>query len=159
MRLSCVVALPTDAELLECHHEDAGVFLLTLEANAPADLERFVLARRREWWQPPTQRPWRCLDHLLSFVVRQIEGATSRALFGTADLVASEGEVDQFESRRRMAHGDATSSAASAQGQITRIGEYHGRAITDLYGETHAKDAQNALAAIGLTTRPASTRS
>ena len=100
IRVACVVALPTDEEVREAAADDAGVYLLTYQESSPVEFTRFVQERKVVWHREPRQKVWRCLDHLMQYVVRLVESHTSRESHGRADMLISDSEAAQFAARR-----------------------------------------------------------
>ena len=64
VRLSLLIALPTDMEVSAIGAADAGEYLLELRSS-PDELAEFVERRKRSWWQEPTQQAGRCVEHLI----------------------------------------------------------------------------------------------
>ena len=73
LRVSTMIALPTDAELVETNAKDAGEYILILQESAPQEFKTFVQTRRQDWDKPSKQQPARCLDHLMNYIIRIIE--------------------------------------------------------------------------------------
>lgn len=74
---------------------------LTLSSTAAArgkpSLEQFVAARKGNWQSEPRQRVWRCVAHLIAYVLRTVEGNATHA---ARDRALSESEVEEFAERR-----------------------------------------------------------
>ena len=104
VRLSTMVALPTDAEVRELGAKDAGEFLLTFEEKSPSQFRAMVERRKQDWTQEPKQGVARCLEHLLSYVVRVIE----LSVVSNSDSVVQDAEVRRFVAGRgksnRLSH-------------------------------------------------------
>ena len=98
-RVSTLVALPTDDELEAMGAPDAGAFLLTLLADSPTETRLFMQERRGSLWTEPRQQPWRCIDHLLTFIARIVEDNV--AGHGVRDGEISEVEVRRFAMQRQ----------------------------------------------------------
>ena len=54
-----------------------------------------------DWQQEPRQSSHKCLEHLITLVVRTIENNTSRVHYGEADSKVSAKEAAQFLKKRR----------------------------------------------------------
>ena len=98
VRLSLMIALPTDAEIEAVGAQDAGDYLLALRASQH-EMRTFIEARKRPWYKEPTQQAGRCVDHLLSLVTRIVELNTR----GAKDLVVSRDEANAFARRGAQA--------------------------------------------------------
>ena len=98
VRLSTMTGWPTDAEIDRAGYTDAGELLLSLQPF-PAVYERFVAAHAAAWDEEPRQPIERCVDHLISWVIRVVEGAlygVSGCVFGGEDMRLTEKEVAAF---------------------------------------------------------------
>ena len=98
VRLACVIALPTDAELEEAQAADAGEYLFALMDCG--DVEQFVSERKTGWRSQPKQHVSRCVHHLISLLVRTVKQDVST--LGNAAGAVSQGEAQLFEERRRQ---------------------------------------------------------
>ncbi len=76
VRLAVMKALPTDEEIKRSGRMDAGDFILELKQD-PVKYSEFVRTRGRKIDEAPLQRVERCVEHLLSLIVRTVERATS----------------------------------------------------------------------------------
>ena len=86
VRVATMKALPTRAELALLGARDAGTFLIELRSN-PTTYAAFVKARVRGWDDPLRQPIHRCLEHLLSLIIRTIElGMPGGSAGGVADV-------------------------------------------------------------------------
>ena len=86
VRVATMKALPTRAELALLGARDAGTFLIDLRSN-PTGYAAFVKARERGWDDPLRQPIHRCLEHLLSLIIRTIElGMPGGSAGGGADV-------------------------------------------------------------------------
>jgi hypothetical protein len=98
VRLSLMVALPTDAEVAAVGAEDAGSYLLQLRSRKE-ELFEFIQTRKRPWHREPTQHASRCVDHLLSLVARIIKLNTSGTKGRAGGPVITKEEAQAFASR------------------------------------------------------------
>ena len=111
VRLSSLIALPTDAELEAAEAEDAGEYLNALRETG--GLLDFVEENKIGWDGQPRQHTSRCVHHLVALLVRTVkqdvhgdEGETAAAGGGGAGgssssvRPVSESEVVSFEARR-----------------------------------------------------------
>ena len=89
VRVACLKALPTDDEIREAEMPDAGAYLTWLATADEQAYEELIESRGTAWGAEPPQPADRCLDHLLSIIVRVIEGKTS----AQSNLVLSKKEV------------------------------------------------------------------
>lgn len=106
LRVACVMALPSDAEIEAAEAQDAGEYLQALvEAN---ELDAFVDARKVGWMAQPRQHISRCMAHLASILVRaakldvhqkKLGKDTDAAALMTRPL--TESEVIKFTERRK----------------------------------------------------------
>lgn len=74
IRVSLLMALPTESELHQAGAQDAGEFLLSLRASSEVDYIKFVEANRRSVLQEPRQSSPRCLQQMLLLILRTAEG-------------------------------------------------------------------------------------
>lgn len=95
VRVATMKALPTNAELAILGARDAGTFLIQLRAN-PAGYTAFVKARERGWEDPLRQPIRRCVEHLLSLIIRTIETGLSES---AGDMVLKRSELVRFHSQ------------------------------------------------------------
>ena len=73
VRISTLIALPTDEELEAVGVADAGSFLFGLRAEAPTEFAAFVARRHGSWWEHPRQHVARCIEHLMAYIAHTIE--------------------------------------------------------------------------------------
>ena len=99
VRLACIAALPSDAEVEASRLSDAGEFLMALREAGNDELDSFVLRRKVGWQGQPRQQVHRCVHHLISYLIRVIE--TSAGPLTVHDLRLTEDEVSSFEDRMR----------------------------------------------------------
>jgi hypothetical protein len=111
VRCATMKALPTTAELLLLGATDCGTFMTELRAN-PQAYTIFVEARERSWGDKLRQPIARCVEHLLSLLVRTVESSTS----GGSDCKLSKSEVVRFRHQGGANIGDAKANAAKADG-------------------------------------------
>ena len=98
VRLSTMTGWPTDAEIDRAGYTDAGEYLLSLQPFS-AVYERFAAEHAAAWDEEPRQPIERCVDHLISWVIRVVEGAlygVSGCVFGGEDMRLTEKEVAAF---------------------------------------------------------------
>ena len=131
IRLSMVVALPTDEDLSELGVTDAGEYLISLAKDSPSFYREYVKTRKGSWFGPPKQPIWRCIDHLILYCERLIE-ANSR---GDKDLTVSEQEVRQFARSRTKGVELILESGTSLSAQGTAV---LGKAPPLRKGKSHA---------------------
>ena len=98
VRIACTVALPTDMELAESGAEDAGEFLLVLFSASEIEYERFIQRRRVSWDQEPKQMVARCITHLMTMILRVMQGKAHGRL---EKKQLSANEVSAFALARR----------------------------------------------------------
>jgi CRP-like cAMP-binding protein len=104
VRLSTMVALPTDEDLRTSGMEDAGEYLMQLQIDdgqSASAYSQFIRERRTGWQREPRQRVWRCTDHLVTYLIRVIEFNTSRGEHGKYDARVSAAEAAEFLDRRK----------------------------------------------------------
>jgi hypothetical protein len=94
VRVATMKALPTYAELALLGARDAGTFLIGLRAKNPTGYAAFVKARERGWEDTLRQPIQRCLEHLLSLLLRTIEYGLPSAV--TTELTIREKELVKF---------------------------------------------------------------
>ena len=95
VRLAGMVSLPTDEEIRTAGAADAGEFLISLEAADSAAYRHFVDTHRQDWRHEPKQMIWRCVSHLLSYIVRTVE-TNQFGEHGQKDLTVSRLEAADF---------------------------------------------------------------
>jgi hypothetical protein len=100
VRVATMKALPTYAELALLGARDAGTFLIGLRAKNPTGYSAFVKARERGWEDTLRQPIQRCLEHLLSLLLRTIE-------YGLPSAVTSELTIRHKELVKFHEHGGA----------------------------------------------------
>ena len=116
VRMSIMVALPTDMEIEEAGAADAGAFLLAMQANAPRTYREFLQTHRPKLGDPDgsdyddvaLQPAERCLEHLIKLLVRTVEhnkSATAASDEAAADGLIEEDEAVRFLKRRQAGHG------------------------------------------------------
>ena len=97
VRLSTMTGWPTDTEITKAGCTDAGEYLLSLQPF-PTVYARFVAEHRAAWDEEPRQPIERCVDHLISWVVRVVEDALYGEVSGHAaqDMILYTKEVAAF---------------------------------------------------------------
>ena len=104
VRMSTLMAFPTDEELAEVGAADAGEFLLAMQVDAPNDYRAFLDTHRpkhkdpdgSDFEQHQLQPIWRCVAHLVTLLVRTVEFNTS-ALRNSDN---ADGAVQAYEARK-----------------------------------------------------------
>ena len=99
-----MVALPTDEEVRAAGAADAGEFLISLEAAGSAAFRQFVEMHRQDWKHEPKQSIWRCVSHLLSYIVRTVEANQVRD-HAQKDLTVTRLEASDFAEYFTVGHG------------------------------------------------------
>ena len=74
VRLSTMKGWPTDEEISKAGYTDAGEFLINLQ-QFPTVYAKFAAEHAQSWDQEPRQPIARCVEHLISWLVRVVEGA------------------------------------------------------------------------------------
>ena len=117
VRLACIMALPTDDELMHSGAADAGEYLLALRDAGSWHLDTFITSRKVGWQREPRQKVHRCVGHLMAYLVRTIE-ANSGRVQNINDLSLTEEEVEDFDQKRRKGGtlAQLTNSAALLDG-------------------------------------------
>ena len=98
VRMSTLVALPTDDDLEAVDVPDAGSYLFGLAVESPSEFRAFMAARRGSWWGAPRQHVGRCIEHLLSYLARLVEGNVKGV--GKQDGSVSKEEARNFSKLR-----------------------------------------------------------
>ena len=83
MRVSLMKALPTDVELSELGHENAGALFAEMKLDRPHEYKAWVADHRAPWdcdwsdteWEPK-QQPHRALAHLIEILAHMVEAKT-----------------------------------------------------------------------------------
>ena len=102
VRLSCIIALPTDFEIGETGVRDAGEYMMALLADSNA-MQSFVATQKTGWQTEPKQRVSRCVAHVISIMVRTVEeNLAMQQRKVNSDHKLSEQEVSGFEVMRRQ---------------------------------------------------------
>ena len=73
VRVAMAKALPTEDELAQWGHADAGEFLLQLQ-ESPSAYDEYVCDHAVTFGSPPSQPPSNRVEHLISLLVRTIKG-------------------------------------------------------------------------------------
>ena len=107
VRASTMKALPTTSELLRANVSDAGLFLVELRGN-PAAYATFVEARERAWDAPLQQPIERCVEHLVSLIIRTVDASIGRASHEARGI--SKSEVMRFHRQGGARTSEARSS-------------------------------------------------
>ena len=94
-RLSVLKALPTDAEVDAAGCDDAGDYVLRLRERDEAAHARLVEERKGRWGELPKQPVHRCVEHLITLMIRIIEAATP----GKDNLRLTQQECDEWVKR------------------------------------------------------------
>lgn len=97
-RLSVLKALPTDEEISAAGCDDAAAYLEQIRFENDEAFQELLKTRATEWGQEPAQPLSRCLAHLLSIIIFEIEHATQS---GGGDKELSEKEVEKWARRVR----------------------------------------------------------
>lgn len=90
-RISNLTALPTDEEIQAAGFKDAGRYMR--EGLDDAQRKEMIRQRSREWGEEPEslkQPLCRCVDHLVSILIRQVQDETSRRKDGNLELSKSD---------------------------------------------------------------------
>jgi len=113
VRLSLLLALPTDLEVEEAGAADAGEFLLAMQTHSPREYMSFLTTHRPKYTDPDgsdyekhaLQPADRCMEHLLRLIIRTVEHNTSasagRHAGGTIDGTVEAFEAAKFLKRRQ----------------------------------------------------------
>ena len=88
IRVAGLKGFPTDEDIVANGFKDAGNMMKHLIANDVPSYKRIV-ANCAQWGEEPPQPLWRCIDHLLSVVIRNIEVQTA----GADDMKLTRSEV------------------------------------------------------------------
>ena len=89
--------LPTTDDIEELGVKDAGIYMISLRRESPVTYKQFILDKRGNWYGPPKEHIWCCVDHLLTYLTRLVELNSS----GEKDLSLSHSEVQQFAKARK----------------------------------------------------------
>jgi len=106
VRLSLVVALPTDLELEEANAADAGEFLLAMQTHSPIEYQSFLSTHRprhqdhdgSDYAAHALQPSERCLEHLIKLIVRTVQTNTSHS--ASKDILALDRTVVDSEAAK-----------------------------------------------------------
>ena len=90
--MAVLKALPTKAEILASGCVDAGEYLLQLKERNEKAYHAFQSERATRWGDEPKQPVPVCVEHILTVIIRQIEGGTR----GADNLELTQSEVDQW---------------------------------------------------------------
>ena len=97
VRLAMLLPLPTTDDIEELGVKDAGIYMISLRRESPVTYKQFILDKRGNWYGPPKEHIWCCVDHLLTYLTRLVELNSS----GEKDLSLSHSEVQQFAKARK----------------------------------------------------------
>ena len=106
-------ALPTNAELAILGARDAGTFLVELRSN-PEGYRNFIKARERGWEDPLRQPVHRCVEHLISLLIRTIETGLS----GEGDMRLSTKEMLFFHNNEGAPNNGAGAPGTERGGRV-----------------------------------------
>ena len=101
VRVACVKALPTDAQIVEAECVDAGDFILKLRDDGDSEdefYEAYYLKHGCDITAEPPQPQHRCVTHLLLLIIRNIESITP----DQADLTISKNELKAWRQRTNV---------------------------------------------------------
>ena len=107
VRLATLKALPTDEEVAASCLPDAGAYFRRMRRIHENHYHELMRTRGNQWPGELRQPIWRCVDHLISIMIRAIqrEGSSSAAQRGPDELVITPGELEEFIAQHRLAHG------------------------------------------------------
>jgi hypothetical protein len=91
IRLSILKALPTDCEIIAKGADNAGHYMKMLEEEEPGLVLAFKTARKTALGGEPRQPVDRCVDHLISIIIRSVESTK-----GSGDMNLTESEMSAF---------------------------------------------------------------
>ena len=94
VRTACLKALPTDEEITAAGFTDAGAYLPWLAVKDEEAYVEMVTTRGVQWGDEPPQPTHRCVDHLLSIIMRKIESAAT--MDKDSNLAVSDREVRKW---------------------------------------------------------------
>ena len=94
VRTACLKALPTDEEITAAGFTDAGAYLPWLAVKDEEAYVEMVTTRGVQWGDEPPQPTHRCVDHLLSIIMRKIESAAT--MDRDSNLAVSDREVRKW---------------------------------------------------------------
>jgi hypothetical protein len=77
VRLSVMVALPTDEDIDQMGFSNAATYMQTMQED-PAQWNNMLKERAQKWHREPRQKVWRCAHHLLNIIIYLIEDNSSR---------------------------------------------------------------------------------
>lgn len=105
MRVACFVALPTSEEVHASGLSDAGELLTSMFAHHPDEFASFISERAADWrsWERPSQQVHECVDHLLSFILVQVDrgiGTLRGKGIRLGDGVVSDAEAHAYLKQR-----------------------------------------------------------
>lgn len=122
VRMSTMVALPTDFDIFEAGAADAGELLLAMQAKQPKAFQRFLKTHAPQHadpdgsdWEAHCQQPiWRCVEHLIKLLVRTVEFNTS----ATRDSSVADGVVQADEAAKFLRKRTAGQLLESVEGSL-----------------------------------------
>ena len=77
MRFACLKALPTDEEIAAAGCNDAHGYIEWLRDEDENAYDEMMETRGTPWGSEPPQPADRCVDHLISMILRTIEATTT----------------------------------------------------------------------------------
>lgn len=101
-RLAALTPLPTDEELADTGVQDAGLYMIYLSIRDPDAYQALLSERVGAWGRTPDNQPFhRCVEHLITLMLRRVENAGRDLLEGgryniTGDAKLSEPEFRHF---------------------------------------------------------------
>lgn len=78
-RIAAVKALPTDEQVAEAGHEDAGSYLAALRADSPAAHEALTLTQGRPWGGTPFQPVQRGVNQLVHIIMHTVTQSVAKS--------------------------------------------------------------------------------
>ena len=91
-RAAILKGYPTDEEIRHSEFADGGSYILYLRKEMPANYKRIMEEEAAPWGSPPKLPAERCLEHLLTLIIRTIEAQASATTVGN-DLQLSAVEM------------------------------------------------------------------
>ena len=83
VRLSVMVALPTDEDIDQMGFSDAATYVQTMQEDS-AQWDNMLAERAQKWHREPRQKVWRCAHHLLNIIIHLVEDNSSRQAAGSS---------------------------------------------------------------------------
>jgi hypothetical protein len=96
VRVACISPLPSADDIAELGCADGGDYLQNLKIEGDGVFDDFMNERRQDWAREPPQEAWRCVDHLVMFLIREVETMVGGEDGANHNLIISKEEANSL---------------------------------------------------------------